>query len=123
MLTGKAANVYKAFLRNRRISYIIAEEDSLDYALALEKLKMQFGITTLMLGGDGILNWSFIQAGMCDEISIVIAPVADGSSDTPALFETRGGLAQDKPVGFPLQHTKVRNGGSVWLRYVVNSAQ
>ena len=85
----------------------------------MEKLKKLFGIETLMLGGGGVLNWSFIQAGMCDEVSVVIAPSADGSSGTPALFATRGGLAADKAVGFELQSAEVKKGGSVWLRYLV----
>ena len=93
VLTGKASNAYRAFLRKLGISYIIAGEDSLDYALAMEKLKTLFGIETLMLGGGGVLNWSFIQAGMCDEISVVIAPAAD------------------------------KDGGSVWRRYIVKSGK
>lgn len=118
VLTGKAGNAYKAFLRKLNISYIIAGEDSLDYALAMKKIKEMFYVETLMLGGGGVLNWSFIQAGMCDELSVVIAAAADGSSETPALFETRGGLVADKPVGFALQSAKVKDGGSVWLRYL-----
>lgn len=118
VLTGKAGNAYKAFLRKLNISYIIAGEDSLDYALAMKKVKELFHVETLMLGGGGVLNWSFIQAGMCDELSVVIAAAADGSSETPALFETRGGLAADKPVGFALQSAEVKDGGSVWLRYL-----
>lgn len=119
VLTEQAVNDYKAFLRRLGISYIIAGTDTLDYETAMKKLKELFGIETLMLGGGGVLNWSFIQAGMCDEISVVIAPAADGSSDTPALFATRGGLAEDKPVGFDLQSAEVKDGGSVWLRYLI----
>jgi len=119
VLTDKASNAYKAFLRKLNISYIIAGKDTLDYELAMEKVKNLFGIETLMLGGGGVLNWSFIQAGICDELSVVIAPVADGSSETPALFETRGGLASDTPVGFVLKSAEVKDGGSVWLRYMV----
>lgn len=117
VLTEKAGNAYKAFLRKLGISYIIAGTDSLDYALAMEKLKTLFGIETLMLGGGGVLNWSFIQAGMCDEVSVVIAAAADGSSDTPALFATRGSFAPDKAVGFRLEQAGVKDGGCVWLRY------
>ncbi len=120
ILTAKAGNAYKSFLRGLGISYIIAGEESLDYALAMEKLKTLFGIETLMLGGGGVLNWSFIQAGMCDELSVVIASAADGSSQTPALFETRGGLAADSAVGFTLKSAEVKDGGCVWLRYTVN---
>lgn len=119
VLTEKAGNAYKAFLRNLGISYIIAGTDSLDYALAMEKLKKLFGIETLMLGGGGVLNWSFIQAGMCDEVSVVIAAAADGSSDTPALFTTQGGFAPDKAVGFRLEQAEVKDGGCIWLRYLI----
>lgn len=119
VLTGKASNAYKAFLRKMGISYIIAGEDSLDYEVAMEKLKTLFGIETLMLGGGGVLNWSFIQAGMCDELSLVITPVADGSSETPALFDTKGDLSADNPVGFILDNAEVMDGDSVWLRYKV----
>ncbi len=121
VLTEKASNAYKAFMRSLGISYIIAGKEELDYATALEKLKNLFGIKTLMLGGGGVLNWSFIQSGMCDEISVVIAPCADGSSETPALFSTRSGLSADKPVGFELQSAEVKDGGSVWLRYLVKN--
>ncbi|ACL21935.1 RibD family protein [Desulfitobacterium hafniense] len=120
VLTEKAGNAYKAFLLKLGISYIIAGKDALDYALAMAKLKSLFGIQSLMLGGGGVLNWSFIQAGMCDELSVLIAAAADGSSETPTLFEARSGLAAESPVGFTLKSAEVKEGGSVWLRYTVN---
>ena len=119
VLTGKASNSYKAFLRKLGISYIVAGAETLDYEMAMEKLKKLFSIETLMLGGGGVLNWSFIQAGMCDEVSVVIAPVADGSSKTPALFNAKGEWASDTPVAFELQNAEIKDGGSVWLRYLV----
>ncbi len=119
VLTEKAGNAYKAFLRKFGISYIIAGTNALEYETALKKLKELFGIETLMLGGGGVLNWSFIQAGMCDEVSIVIAAAADGSPDTPALFSAREGLSSNQAVRFSLQSTEVKSGGSVWLRYKV----
>lgn len=119
VLTGRASNAYKAFLRKLGISYIIAGEEELDYELAMTKLKTMFGIETLMLGGGGVLNWSFIQAGMCDEISLVIAPCADGSTETQTLFQVRDGLSTDKAVGFTLKSADVLEGDAVWLRYLV----
>lgn len=121
VLTKQAGNAYKAFLRELGISYIIAGEDKLDYALAMKKLKELFGIQMLMLGGGGVLNWSFIRAGMCDEISVVIAAAADGSTETPALFSAKEGLSTAGAVGFGLKSAEVKDGGSVWLRYQVNS--
>mgnify|MGYP000643420119 FL=1 len=115
VLTEKATNAYKAFLRRLGISYIIAGIDSLDYEQTLSKLKEQFGIENLMLGG-AALNWSFIQAGMCDEVSVVIAAVADGSANTQTLFMTREGMSDDTSVAFKLQEAKVMDGDSIWLR-------
>ncbi|MFM9413540.1 dihydrofolate reductase family protein [Peptococcus simiae] len=117
VLTERADNAYKDLLRRLGISYIIAGEDQLDYGLALEKLKDLFGIETLMLGGGGILNWSFIQAGMCDELSLVLAPVADGSRDTPSLFQAKEGLSANKAIGFQLEQVEEKEAGILWLRY------
>lgn len=123
VLTEKASNAYKAFLRKLNIPYILAGGEALDYALALHKLKTLFGVETLMLGGGGVLNWSFIQAGMCDEVSIVIAAAADGSTKTPALFAQRDGLTTDAPVSFALESAQAMDGGSVWLQYRVKKGE
>lgn len=122
VLTEKASNEYKAFLRKLNISYIIAGEDSLNYELTMHKIKTLFGVETLMLGGGGVLNWSFMQEGMCDELSVVIAATADGSSETPALFETRGNLTSATPISFKLKSVNEID-GSVWLRYLVNNSR
>lgn len=122
VLTEKATNAYKAFLSRLGISYIIAGIDSLDYEQTLSKLKEQFGIENLMLGG-AALNWSFIQAGMCDEVSVVIAAVADGSANTQTLFMTREGMSDDTSVAFKLQEAKVMDGDSIWLRYLVKNVK
>ncbi|MGO1945020.1 MAG: dihydrofolate reductase family protein, partial [Ancrocorticia sp.] len=120
VLTDKASNSYKAFLRGLGISYIIAGERELDYQLAMSKLKNLFHIELLMLGGGGVLNWSFIQAGMCDELSIVIAAAVDGASDSPSVFEARN-LTSDDPRSFTLETVEVKEGGAVWLRYMVKN--
>ena len=121
VLTGKVSNAYKAFLRKLNISYIIAGEEQLDYGLLMEKLYQLLHIETLMLGGGGVLNWSFLQAGLCDEVSIVLAPAADGSNDTPALFAVCDGLSADIPVSFQLQQVEVLEDSVVWLRYTVKA--
>lgn len=113
VLTCKATNAYKAFLRKLRISYIIAGQDALDYALVMRKMSDLFHMQTLMLSGGGILNWSFIPAGLYDEISTVIAPAADGSSITLSLFETQRGLADDNLVGFIFENAKLMDSSSV----------
>lgn len=119
VLTNKASNSYKALLRKLGVSYIIAGDTALDYEVLLEKLKKLFNIELLMLGGGGVLNWSFIQAGLCDEVSVVVAACADGSTKTPTLFMEREGLSDDKPVHFKLEDVKIMEGDSLWLRYKI----
>ena len=118
--TGQASNAYKAVRRQKGISYLLAGEDKRDYALLLEKLKGLFGIQVLMLGGGGVLNWSFLQAGLCDEVSIVVAPAADGNPTTQSLFLAKEGLSTDKAISFTLLGAQAAEGNALWLRYRVD---
>lgn len=117
VLTGKASNAYRAFLRRLGISYIMAGEKCLDCALAAEKLKILFGIERLMVSGGGYVNGSFLAEGLVDELSIVIAPATDISSDTVSLFERMDCLPRHAPVEFELAEVKRLEGGCVWLHY------
>lgn len=120
VLTEKASNAYRAFLRGLKISYIIAGDERLDCALTAEKLNRLFGIGTLMLSGGGTINWSFLEAGIVDELSLILAPLADGATDTPTLFDRRG---EGSTVAFNLKATRRGAGDSLWLRYdVINLA-
>ncbi|EUJ33866.1 hypothetical protein MFLO_01540 [Listeria floridensis FSL S10-1187] len=119
VLTDRASNAYKAFLREKQISYVLAGKSSLDAGLALEKLRDLFNLQLVMLGGGGVLNWSFIEQGLCDEVSVVISPAADGAAESPSLFETKAGLSGDAPVAFELQGAETNSSGAVWLRYLV----
>lgn len=123
VLTGKASNAYKDFLRRMEISYIICGEDELDYELVLTKLKEFFGLELVMLGGGGLVNWSFVERGLCDEMSLVVTPVADGSSDKPSLFESRPGYSTNVPVAFELIQVEKIDGDGLWLRYRVKNAK
>ncbi|RBP99450.1 5-amino-6-(5-phosphoribosylamino)uracil reductase [Bifidobacterium xylocopae] len=120
ILTERTGAAYKAFLRSIGISYLVAGEKELDAPLALSKLKDLFGMETIMLGGGGILNWSFIKQGLCDELSLMLAPAADGSPDTPAVFQAVPGLSDTQPVSFTLTSVEERK-STVWLRYRINS--
>ena len=72
------------------------------------------------MGGGGVLNWSFLQAGLCDEISLVVAPAADGNPTTPSLFSAKKGISKDKPISFTLIGAQEGDGNALWLRYRVN---
>ena len=90
----------------------------LDCGLLLKKLHSLFGIERLMVAGGGVMNWSFLSAGLLDEISLVIAPVADGSTTAVSIFEQAPFLKSHSPVGLALKESKVLDGDTLWLRYV-----
>lgn len=76
-----------------------------------------------MLGGGGAVNWSMIQQGLCDEVSLVVDPAADGSRSTQSLFRQIDGLSTDDPVRFHLRSVQRvgTNGEQLWLRYDVDN--
>lgn len=118
VLTGQVNPKYLAYLRQFDISYIFAGEKDLDCALLLHKLKTMFGIEKLMVAGGGLMNWSFAQADLLDEVSIVMAPVADGSTTAVSIFEKADFLPERKPLAFTMKEIERINGGGIWLRYM-----
>jgi riboflavin biosynthesis pyrimidine reductase len=89
ILGGGISDDYLAALRERGVSYLLASagDDEVDFALALEKLAAIFGIRTLLLEGGGKINGSMLQAGLVDEVSLLVAPIADGTMGTASLFD------------------------------------
>jgi 2,5-diamino-6-(ribosylamino)-4(3H)-pyrimidinone 5'-phosphate reductase len=114
VLTESVSDAHIAFLQDRGVSYVFAGKKRLDLGLALRKLKTLFGIEKLLLEGGGGVNGSFLAADLIDELSLVIAPVADGKKLT-TLFEAddiRGKARRMKLV----KHATVAK-DFVWMRY------
>lgn len=115
ILTERVSDAYLASLRGRGVSYLLAGARDVDLAVALEKIGARFGVRTLMLEGGGRINGAMLQAGLIDEVSVLVAPVADGRVGTPALFDASG--ATPRPLA--LEHVERRDGDVLWLRYRV----
>ena len=99
------------------ISYIFGGEKELDLKGVLEKLRKRFGIRRLLLEGGGGINGSMLRAGLIDELSILVVPVADGSTGTPTLFDV--GASPASAAKLTLMSAKKLKGSVVWLRYRV----
>lgn len=117
VLTEQASPEYAAYLEKLGISCLFAGKERLDCALLLDKLRVGFGVDRLMIAGGGIMNWSFLQEGLIDELSLVIAPVADGNTDAVSIFEQADFLPLHGPVAFTLKEAKPIEGNTLWLRY------
>jgi 2,5-diamino-6-(ribosylamino)-4(3H)-pyrimidinone 5'-phosphate reductase len=120
VLSERVSDDYLAFLRDRGVSYVLAGERDVDLAVALEKLGTRFGIRTVMLEGGGRINGGMLAAGLIDELSVIVAPVADGRIGTPALFDVDA--AQGTPRQLFLAGVEQRPDNLVWLRYRVEPA-
>jgi len=73
-----------------------------------------------MLEGGGRINGSFLRAGLVDEVSLLVAPLADGRMGTPALFDVAG--EGSAPYRLALEHVERRADDVLWLRYRVVSS-
>jgi len=117
ILSERVSDEYLAFLRERGVSYVLAGADEIDFQLALEKVRARFGVRTLMLEGGGKINAALLRAGLIDEVSVLVAPVADGREGTPALFDIDARAAA--PRRLALEAIERRSDDMLWLRYHV----
>lgn len=117
ILTDSTSAAYKAYLRKTGVSYVIAGEKRLDCETAMKKLYELFHIDKVLICGGGIVNWSFLQAGMVDELSLFLAPVTDGSSGAASLFIQIPSLTEGKPVEFLLREVEKIGDGGLRLNY------
>ena len=117
ILSERVSDAYLGFLRARGVSYVLAGPDDVDLAVALEKIGGRFGVRTLMLEGGGGINGGLLRAGLVDEVSLLVAPVADGRTGAPALFDIAGD--ESAPRRLALQHMERRADDVLWLRYRV----
>ncbi len=119
VLTTRVGGEYLDYLQSRKVSYIFAGERSLDLALALEKLNRLFGIKRLTVQGGGLNNGSFLNAGLIDEVSVIIAPFADGEIGTSSVFDIAKGMKRKPSVALQLKSMKRYRQDYVWLKFKV----
>ena len=117
VLTEQVSDTYLAFLRSKGVSYVFGGQRDLDLKRVLETLRKEFGIERLLLEGGGKINGSFLAANLIDELSLLLAPVADGTIGSPSLFDASESSG-------PARHLKLvsierRRHDLLWLRYEV----
>ena len=118
VVSEQAVEEYLAMLREKGISYIVSGKSSVDLADAVNQLGEHFGIRTLLLEGGGHINGAFLQAGLVDEVSLLVVPGIDGRHDIPAVFD---GVSPSRNKAVPLRLKSVEQRGrdALWIRYKV----
>jgi 2,5-diamino-6-(ribosylamino)-4(3H)-pyrimidinone 5'-phosphate reductase len=115
VLAEEVSDDYLAFLQAKGVSYLFGGRRKVNLEKVLEKLRKAFGIKRLLLEGGGGINGSFLAADLIDELSVLVAPIADGSIGAPSLFDAKGGKGPARPL--KLVSFERKTGGLVWLRY------
>lgn len=121
VLTEKVSPAYLAYLEDMSISYVFAGESKIDCRLLLTSLRRYFGVNRVLVAGGGQTNWAFLEAGCLDELSLVMAPLADGSATSVSIFE-RSDFASGEPHPLILRDVRALEASAVWIRYAVAPA-
>ena len=118
VLPETAPVAYLEYLQQRDISYLFAGVKGDELNAAMKALAETFGVETLSLQGGGIIDGAFLQAGLIDELSLVVYPGIDGSASSPSIFEYIGReQAPARGQSLELLSAETVQDGVVWLRY------
>ena len=118
VLSERVPTDYLSMLRDIGVSYVVAGKSSVDLVAAVQALAEHFGIEALLLEGGGHINGGFLQAGLVDEISLLLLPGVDGRHKIPAVFD---GVEEQNhtAVPFKLKSVEQRDNDALWIRYEI----
>ena len=102
------------------VSYIVAQDETMDVGALLATLQSELGIRRLLLEGGGNINGSLIAAGLVDEISLLVAPAIDGGDGVTGVFDA-GAAGLSGKASLELTSAEPLAHGAVHLRYAVLS--
>lgn len=118
VVSEQVSEEYLEMLRQQEISWICTGKEAIDLPQAMEVLREQFAVERLAVLGGGHINGGFLEAGLIDEVSLLLAPGIDGRSGQTALFD---GI-EDKnrqPVSLKLASVEPLGNGTIWIRYKI----
>jgi len=81
----------------------------------MEILTEEFAVSRLAVVGGGHINAGFLQAGLLDEISLLIGLGIDGREGMASVFD--GFSMETEPTAVALKEVKNYPDGAIWLRY------
>jgi 2,5-diamino-6-(ribosylamino)-4(3H)-pyrimidinone 5'-phosphate reductase len=96
----------------------VTGRQSVDLVNAVDMLAEHFGIRILLLEGGGHINGGFLEAGLVDEVSLLLLPGIDGRHDIPAVFDGVN-LANGAVVPLKVNSAERRDHDALWIRYEV----
>lgn len=111
----ECAAEYHERLTAQGISWIATGRQGIDLKRAVELLAEEFGVGRLAVVGGGNINGAFLEAGLLDEVSFMVAPGIDGRRGMTAVFD---GIADTNRRATQLSLRSLQQmGDTVWIRY------
>lgn len=114
---------YLQYLQEKSIPYLFSGKENIDFPLLMTKLKEKLDIQTLLVTGGGILDWSLLEQGLVDELSIVMAPLVSAEKKAASLFERSRWADRNLVVSFSLEDVQRIEPDGLWLIYQPNNAK
>lgn len=116
VLTSQVSDDYLAYLQSIGVSYVFGGEHEIDLGKVVQTLAHELGVKKLIVEGGSHVSGAFVNAGLVDEVSVLILPLVDARSEHPSSFE----VAMDKwqaPAYLKLTSVEKTQHDAVWLRY------
>lgn len=120
LTSEQAGKEYQDYLKEKGISYIAIGKDHIDLARAADVLKETFGVEHLGIVGGAAIDTAFLDAGLLDEVILLIGAGIDGRADYPPVFNRKSNDVPLKPL--KLMEAKVYPSQAVMLRYQVQNS-
>ena len=117
LTSKKVTKEYLQYLDEQHISWIACGKERSDLVRACEILASEFGVERMGIVGGPAINTGFLDAGLLDEISILMGAGIDARREMPSVFD---GFAMDHPlVHLKLTNVQRFDSDAIWIRYNV----
>jgi riboflavin biosynthesis pyrimidine reductase len=116
VLTESVSDDYLAYLQSIGVSYVFGGKTDIDLAAVVDVLGRELKTKKLIVEGGPHVSGMFVNAGLVDEVSVLIMPLVDGREAHPGSFEVAMS-AWRQPHYLELESVDKLAHGAVWLRY------
>lgn len=117
ILSENVTEDYLDYLKEKEISYIVCGKNRIDLKRAVTILYENFGVKRLAVVGGGKINAAFLEAGLLNELSVMVAPGIDGRTGQPTLFDGMKDKECYLPAKLKFKSVYIFDNGVVWIRY------
>ena len=116
-LTENISDEYLAYLRRKEISYIFCGRETLDPVVMMQKAYALFGLKKAIVSGGAYTDWTLLEKGLIDEITMMLNPVVDGNPSAHSVFLRSDGMLPTS-VGLRFAGAEPTRGDGLLVTYI-----